>query len=294
MGNLQVSAESTGIPPSRERPDSRVQRIGRGIRSGTFFIIYFLYCTCIMGAGQRLVIWPFVTLFPGRRRAVVRSWLHLQARATVGMARWLAGVRLTIHGALPDESCVVVMNHQSVLDIPIGVYLVRGPQPVIPTRTRYRYGIPGISPIGRLSGFPYMSQKRMLPRAELAALETAADATARGEQSIIIFPEGHRTRTGDLGRFMRSGLRIILPRARRPVYCVVADGMAHVRTFAQSFTRFAGSRIRVTIAGPFLPPDDASVDAFIDMLHERMTAALDDLRSDSPTPSRAAGPRAAH
>lgn len=250
------------------------------LRSGIFFVIYFCYLTLIMGLGQRVLLWPAIVLVPRRRRAMVRAWLRFHALTTLRMARVLAGVRLTINGSLPTgESCIVVMNHQSVLDIPLGLSLVRGPYALIPTRDRYRYGVPGISPLARLARFPFLSQKRRLSRPELASLTDAANEVARGEQSLLIFPEGHRTDDGRIGRFMRNGLRITLARASRPVYCVVADGMSHIRTFADSFVRFADTHIRAVVLGPFDPPsDDAHVDAFIDMLHQRMTAALDAIR----------------
>ena len=244
------------------------------------------YLGAVVGLGQRLLLWPMIALFPARRQSLVRAWLRAHARGTLALARVLAGVRVRVAGAVAAESCVVVMNHQSVLDIPIGLALVPGPYPLIPTRDRYRRGIPGISPLTRLARFPFVAQGRTLTREELRALLAAADLVAEGEQSLLIFPEGHRTRDGNIGPFMRSGLRLVLKRARRPVYCVVTDGVAEsgatqARTFADALTRFAGTRVRVTVLGPFPPPErtDAAVDAFIDQLHARMTAALAELRA---------------
>jgi len=200
------------------------------------------------------------------------------------MARAIANVQISVRGAIPPESCIVVMNHQSVLDIPIGLGLVPGPYPLIPTRDRYKWGVPGISPLGRLAGYPFLSQKRVLSRAELAALTSAAEQVARGEQSLLIFPEGHRSRDGSLGRFMRNGLRIILSRAERPVYCVAVRGMVNARTFADGLANFADLDVHISIAGPIAPPpagsDDAVIDEFIAALHARMTAMLAELDAD--------------
>ena len=89
----------------------------------------------------------------------------------------------------------------------------------------------------------------------------AGRALERGEQSLLIFPEGHRTRDGQIGRFMRTGLRIIFSRAARPVYCIVADGMAESRTTRDALFRFADTKINATILGPLPPPaDEASID----------------------------------
>jgi 1-acyl-sn-glycerol-3-phosphate acyltransferase len=213
--------------------------------------------------------------------------LRLQARINVSMARWIAGVRVTVEGEIPPVACIVVMNHQSVLDIPIGIKLVPGPYPVIPTRDRYKWGIPGISPIIRLCQFPTVSQKRVARKAEYLALETAANRVARGENSFLIFPEGHRTRDGSIGRFMRNGLRIALTNSNAPVYCLVVDGATRARTFWDGVTKFAGLRVHVRILGPFTLTDPNAMDDFIEMLRDRMIASLAQLRghSDESAPS---------
>lgn len=252
----------------------------RAPRSLLFIAVYMLYVVVVMGLGQRLVIWPLITIQPSRRRAIVRWWLQANARATLWLSRVLAGVRLTVRGSIPPEPCIAVMNHQSVLDIPLGIYLIPGPYPIIPTRDRYGRGIPGISPLTRLARFPLLAQRRTASRQELRSLREVAEQVERGEQSLLIYPEGHRTRGGEIAPWMKPGLKLILSRARRPVYCIVADGIWHVRTLADAALRFAGTSIHVIIVGPFVPPQQPSeLDAFIDTLHERMEAALTEIRA---------------
>ena len=264
---------------------SRALRLAHALRSVAFFVVYFLYLA-VMGLAQRLVIWPLVAAAPSRRRAVVGAWLRFNARATFGLARALAGVRLSIRGAIPAESVVVVMNHQSVLDIPLGILLIPGPYPIIPTRDRYGRGIPCISPLTRLARFPLVTHGKTATPPELVALPPLADEVARGEQSLLIFPEGHRSRDGAIDPFMKSGLKLILARARRPVYCIVADGMWHVPTFAAAAVRFAGTRISAAVIGPFDPPaGGADLDAFIDAIRDRMIEALDALRRGGTGPT---------
>ena len=265
-------------------------RLGRVLRGGAFVILFALHAVAIIGLGQRLVLWPAMLLMPRRRTALTRAWLRFNAYATTGMARIVAGVRLRVHGAIPPESCVVVMNHQSVLDIPLGVSLIPGPQVVIPTRNRYRRGVPGISPLVRLARFPLVSQGRTLTRDELRGLTEAAERVDRGELSMLIFPEGHRTRDGRLGRFMRGGLRIVLEHTRRPVYCIVADGMTRARTAIDTIAGLAGNDVTVRILGPFTPPHDGSVestDAFVESLHEQMTETLASMRREPSEHGRA-------
>jgi 1-acyl-sn-glycerol-3-phosphate acyltransferase len=138
----------------------------------------------------------------------------------------------------------------------------------------------------------------VLSRSELASLTEAAEQVARGEQSLLIFPEGHRSRDGGLGRFMRSGLRIILARAERPVYCVAVHGMVNARTLADGLANFANLDVRIAISDPIAPPpsgsDDREIDAFIDMLHEKMAAMLTDLDVEPRTSSTNVASSAAH
>lgn len=231
-----------------------------------------------MGLTQRLILFPLITLVPSRRRQWMRGWLQLNARMTIGLARTFANLRLSVRGTIGPESCIVVMNHQSVLDIPIGISLIPGPQPIIPTRDRYRRGIPAISPLARYAGFPFVSQGRTSSRTELRALLATANDVARGEVSLLIFPEGHRTSDGEIAPFMTSGLRLLLQRARRPVYAVVVDGMWQARTVSDT-TGFLDMNARAVVLGPFPPPSPDEIDTFIESLRCRMIAALAELRT---------------
>jgi 1-acyl-sn-glycerol-3-phosphate acyltransferase len=241
-----------------------------------------LYLLLVLGAPQRLIIWPLVTLLPSRRRAILRRWLQFHARATVRLIRGVGNVRVSVQGAVAPESCIVLMNHQSILDIPLAIFLVPGPYPLIPTAARYARGIPGISPLMRLAGMPLLSRGRVATRRELRALRAAADRVARGEHSFLIFPEGHRSHDGRLLPFRTPGLRFVLRRARRPVYCAVVDGIAHTRTVAAAALRIADTTARVVILGPFAPPADGDLDAFIESLRDRMAATLAELRATAP------------
>ena len=270
-----ASADASALQPP---PASRVTRAYRAVRSSIFLLVFVIHLLIIIAAGQRLVVLPLLKLLPRRRQTIVRAWLRLHAHATLALARIFGGMRLRIEGAIPRESVVVVMNHQSVLDIPLGISVITGPYPIIPTRERYGRGIPGISVLVHLARFPIVSQRRENLRAELPAIAAAADATARGENSMLIFAEGHRTRDGLIAPFMRSGLRLVLERAKRPIYCVVADGLWHARTTFDAATGFAGATCSVRILGPFTAPA-ADLDTFIEELRERMVATLEAMRA---------------
>jgi 1-acyl-sn-glycerol-3-phosphate acyltransferase len=274
-----IDAAPATAPAYASVPASRLTRVYRAVRSVLFLLVFTLYLFFFIAPGNRFLIPPLLKLFPRRAQRIRRAWLRCHAIVTTSLARTLGGMRLVVRGAIPRESVVVFMNHQSVMDIPVGVLLIAGPYPIIPTRDRYNRGVPGVASLVRLLRFPIVSQKRENLRAELPAIAEAADTTAKGETSLLVFPEGHRTRDGQIGPFMRAGVRLVLTRSQRPVYCVVSDGLWHARTTFDAATGFAGSTCTVQILGPFMPPPESDIDGFIDHLRDRMVDTLTTLRA---------------
>jgi 1-acyl-sn-glycerol-3-phosphate acyltransferase len=243
-------------------------------------ILFFLFLLLLMGPVQRLIIFPLVWLLPARRTRILGRWIRIQAWITRLIVSYGAGVRINVSGATVHESSIVVMNHQSVLDVMIILSEVRGPAVLIPVRTRYRRGLPGISPYVRAAGYPFISQKRSLIERDLAEMAAGADRLAAGEATIAVFPEGHRTRDGNIAPFMTRGLRTLVARSPRPVYCFVGDGMWEVRTVADGMTSLAGTNVNVRVLGPFEPPQEESdIPRFIESLRERMIAAMNEMRA---------------
>jgi 1-acyl-sn-glycerol-3-phosphate acyltransferase len=258
---------------------SLLHRVVRAGRSFLFFAVYAVFLVFFFGLLQRLVIWPLTLLRPARRNDIVGWWFRLLANATLALARVVAGVRIECSGSVPPGSCVVLMNHQSLLDIPIAYSMVCRPHPVIPTRRFYGRGIPGVSPLLRLARAPFVTQTRASARQDLKAIMGAAEEVAAGRLSLLIFPEGHRTHDGLISPFMTAGLRAILSRARRPVYLIVVDGLWHARTTAEALFTFAGTRAKVKVLGPIPPPEKDGVDLFIAEMESRMVSTLAAMRA---------------
>jgi 1-acyl-sn-glycerol-3-phosphate acyltransferase len=256
-----------------------LSRLGRAARSLLFFAVYAVYLVAFFGLVQRVVVWPLVLIRPKRRYDIVGAWFRVLADSTLRLARVLADVRLDVRGGVPPGSAVVVMNHQSLLDVPIAYSIVSRPYPVIPTRRLYARGIPGVSPLLRLARAPFVSQTREGARADVKSITRATEEVAAGRLSMLIFPEGHRTYDGQLSPFMTGGLRVVLSRARRPVYLIVADGLWHARTAGDALFNFAGTRGRVRVIGPLPPPEPGDTETFIAGLEARMGAVLAEMRA---------------
>src|SRR5439155_3181188 len=117
------------------------------------------------------------------------------------------------------EPSLIVMNHQSLLDIPTVVLMVDPYVCRFVARHRYRRFVPSVSLCMRLLGCPIID-----PDNRKAALRTMRQAARDQAHGLLVFPEGHRTRDGEIQPFHAAGLEIMLRERLLPVYLVVTDG----------------------------------------------------------------------
>ena len=245
----------------------------RALRSAFGFLLigplFFL-----TGSFQRFVLWPYCFLWPRRRKAVMDPFMHFMARGVLVCMR-IGGARITEIGHVPTERPVLVlMNHQSLLDIPTAVALCRPDVPLIVTRSLYGRGIPLVSPMLRIQRFPLIDPKR--DRREAVALVIEG---VHREEGILLYPEGHRSRGGELGRFATAGIRAVLKERRWPVYLIVTDGFWVCRNAKDFFFRIHKIHGRTEVLGPFDPPaGDADMPDFVERMRDTMLAKLTEMR----------------
>lgn len=139
------------------------------------------------------------------------------------MGFWLAGISLAVHGLenLPRVGAVFACNHTSNLEAPAVFLALR---PVHP-RLRVLYKaelrhLPILVWAFDVAGF--VPVQRSNKDQSWPAVDRAADAIRDGN-SFFIFPEGTRSRTGDLLPFKKGGFIMAL-KAQAPVVPVALQG----------------------------------------------------------------------
>jgi 1-acyl-sn-glycerol-3-phosphate acyltransferase len=146
------------------------------------------------------------------------------------------GVRVRLKGAAniaPGTQYVLMMNHVNLLDpfVFIGHYpgLARG----IEEESHFRWPFYGWM-LHRIGQIPISRKDPTKARESLA--RAAALARERPEYSILILPEGTRTRDGNLGPFKRGGFHLametgldILPLVQTGAYRILRKGSFLVR-----------------------------------------------------------------
>lgn len=230
---------------------------------------------------QRTVVAGLVNVLPTRRHAILGAWQRWIARLMIGLTRVAGGAEVGSLPSIPGHSGVLVlMNHQSLLDIPIMVASFDDLYPRIVTRARYSRGKPLISHMLRLYQYPLVDPGATV-RGGLDHLERAV---ATSDVPIGLFPEGTRTRDGEIGRFKRLGIGKILRARRWEVYLLVADGLWRAATLEDFLTSVSAIEARTRLVGPFLSPDPGlsdsgrGIDLFVEEMRDRMVAALEEMR----------------
>lgn len=229
---------------------------------------------------QRIIVANLIRLHPSRRDSILTRWIRWCARITLrGLVQRLGGARID---PVPELSArpgmLVLMNHQSLLDIPIALQTIRQHYPWIVTRRRYASGIPLVSHMLRLYDMPLVDPGDR----SSSQLEELAERARTADRPLLIFPEGGRTRDGQIRPFKKAGLRAILPQRRWEVYLLVVDGYwrcARLADFARTVHRVRG-RSRLVGPFPYVPESDAP-DDFTAEMRRRLQRELAALREDA-------------
>lgn len=140
-------------------------------------------------------------------------------------------------------AALFVANHQSYLDPILVAVASRRIVHFMARRTLFR------GPFGWLIR-RYYAYPVERDRADLAAIRDTLDLL-RGGRSVLVFPEGTRTRDGRLGP-LRGGLGVLARRAGVPLVPVYIDGAFRVWPRQQALPLPA--TIRVWFGEPIRPP----------------------------------------
>lgn len=163
-----------------------------------------------------------------------------------GMIRVAAGARLKVEGGEKvefDKPAVFVCNHQGIMDIPS--LFIALPVNVRFVAKKQLRNLPFIGWYMALAGYVFVDRANR--KAAVESLAEAAEKIARGV-SVIVFPEGTRTRDGKILPFKKGPFALAM-KAGVPVVPVALEGSYKIYrkgSIAGSF----GEEIRVHIGEP--------------------------------------------
>jgi 1-acyl-sn-glycerol-3-phosphate acyltransferase len=210
-----------------------------------------------------------VSLFEtsGRKQtAVARTWARFLL--------WVSGVRVKVEGLdkiAPNGSYIFVSNHLSYVDTLVVL-------PNIPVQFRFlaKSGLFQIPLLGtHLARAGHVPVPRDDARAAVKAMTTAAQIIRELGISLLIFPEGGRSHTGQLQSF-KEGAAYIAIRAGVPLVPIALQGTYEVLPFGSGHIRSGTVTMRI---GEPIPTEQVSLRDRVSVtaeLRHRIAALLEE------------------
>jgi 1-acyl-sn-glycerol-3-phosphate acyltransferase len=162
--------------------------------------------------------------YPVARLLASPKLLYALGRVGVRTALWLAGVKVAFEGQerLSSSTNLVVMpNHTSNLDAAILFGLIDvQPKAVV---KKELYAFPFVHYCLRFAGFIEIDRKDPIQAKQAIA---RAVASLKAGSTFIIFPEGTRSRTGELGPFKKGAFVVAIEAGSQIVPLAVSGATA--------------------------------------------------------------------
>lgn len=149
-----------------------------------------------------------------------RSLVNSNVSRWMGAMLRLAGVTVAVTGRenIPEAPCVFVSNHQGNFDIPLLLRHLDSPHGVVAKAELHR--VPFIRVWMRYLGCVFIDRQN--PRQSVTALNEAGRNVQNG-RSMIVFPEGTRSRGDNVGEFKSGGFKVAF-KVGAPIVPVCIDG----------------------------------------------------------------------
>jgi len=246
-------------------------------------LIGVVACLLFLGVVAPLVLYfvvvPLIALGPGRRAELGTRWVSWVAKSLTSLLR-LGGATIDIEGTIDcAQAGVVIMNHQSVLEVPALIHILRPRLPRFVARSRYARRIPTVS-----RAISYLDCIVIDPRRDregaLTAIKSAAEEGLH--HAVMLFPEGHRTRDGEVAAFRPAGMIALLEGRELPVSTIVCDGFWRFRTVMNSFFGLGSVKGRLKVVDcATSPAKREDLEPFIEERRQIMIRELAKMRAEA-------------
>jgi 1-acyl-sn-glycerol-3-phosphate acyltransferase len=267
--------ESSTAGKRNAREELAPQRVGPQPKAPARLLDWLFTLPFLLAFGALLVLFDplqrIARLFGQRPQEIVVGALQTALVA----ACHLCGTRFEVeraHAVLPNTPYLLIANHQSMFDIPIIGSLLFTNYPKYVSKRELARWIPSISYNLRVGG------NALIDRADRAqAVEAIRALGERAQQrgvSVVIYPEGTRSRAGELKPFKPAGTLTLLEAAPAvAVVPVTIDGSWRLLCHNLLPVPF-GTRVRVRFADPIARAPEAGAAQILARAQQEIESTL--------------------
>lgn len=206
----------------------------------------FFRTLLVWAAGLPLTIATFLLILPCALADKSGNSVHVIISLWSRMILAISGVRVLVSGVenIPrDRPVVILSNHQGAFDIP----LLQGYIPVqfrwVAKKSLFKIPIVGWS----MSLAGYIAIERERASKAFRSIDAAARKIASGT-SVLVFPEGTRSATGELLPF-KKGAFLLVSKSGAPIVPVAVSGTKDI--MKKGSLRISSATVSITIGKPF-------------------------------------------
>ena len=252
-------------------------------------VIFFV---CLIA---QLLIWDLyfkvATLFSYRaaRRHIDRHVAGM-ARKLFTIADLYAGLRFeitsTAQSRLPRQA-LVVANHQSLIDIPMLMVVLRRHTLRFVAKRELKHWFPAVSHVLRVQRHALIDRRSDF-QTTMNQLRSLGRRAASGT-SPVIFPEGTRSRSGKVAQFNAGAVRRVLEPCPLPIIAIALDGGYRFSRLNDLTKRMRNTTYRARIVAVYdTPTDKRAVASTLADANERIAEQVERWQAADRSPTSGA------
>ena len=151
------------------------------------------------------------------------------------------------------EDFIIISNHQSLLDIPVFMKYFPDKEVRFIAKDALGRHVPLVSEMLRAQEHCLIPRKAK-PMEAMRYISDFGKRVIERKQIPILFPEGSRTRDGNVGKFFSAGFRQLTESTGLPVVVCVLDGGWKLRDLRKLMTNLKHGCYRVKVLRVYEPP----------------------------------------
>lgn len=180
------------------------------------------------------------------------------------------------------EQFILISNHQSLLDIPAYMNFLRDKELRFVAKDNLSRHIPLVSEMLRVQEH-CMIPRRGSPMVAMKTIEKFGKRVIEKKQIPVIFPEGTRTKDGNVGKFYSAGFRKLYETTKLPIVVCALDGGYQIRDMDNIMRNLKNGCYRVKVLKIFEAPK--SKDDEVELLEESRKLIQEQLEQWRKLPS---------